>query len=618
MASYTDTELVEKIKEWYQGDTEINREWVKRAQESFRFYTGMQQWDPQVVGALKASARPALTINRILSTVHMPCGYQRRNRSDLKLYARKGGTVPIAELGTALIKHTMDTSRGEYELSDSFQDGAICGKGWLSLDLDYTNDPLHGDFVIRRESPFDILEDQTNQHYDVNKGMRVFKTWWWDKKEVELTYPRVKTEDLENAMQAPEWGNERVEPEKDWMDYEPHEYTANQMNEGPTDDRLLSKVKYLVKEIWFKEYDRVTFLVHVPTLTLKRIQKDQAEKAAAIIKANDLGDDYRIIDRIAPVMHKVVCVGDMILEKTEDPLDGIIAFPFFRYCPFWANGYAFGLVDNVKEPQEELNKRRSQVLHAANMTINAGMKVGSAANKKAIAELEQMGSHPGKIWDLSKFGGVLEAIDPPKLDAAHFKLAEQAADDIKEISGVNSDLLGTDPRASESGKARMVRQEAGLMVNEVMFDNLDRTQSDLGEHLWERVRRSDVYSEQEILAVVPDATLKHFMVRGADGQPVLDFATGKPAMDFSKIRQWRTGRYGVKVDRGAQSPTMRMAQFETILEARKAGVMIPDEMIFEMGDFPNKERLIEASRQMRQQMQSEQGYRPPRLQGRAG
>jgi len=328
-------------------------------------------------------------------------------------------------------------------------------------------------------------------------------------------------------------------------------------------------------------------------MNLRRLKKrDVPTVKAAIIRQPELRQEFRLVERISPVLHQVVVVGDTVLEQKEDPLEGIVRFPFFRYCPYWVDGFVFGVVENLKGAQRELNKRRSQVLHNANQTANSGWKVAKKGNDEAMRKLEQYGSTPGVTLDESDYGGKLDKIEPNKLDQAHFLLAEKAGDDIKEISGVNPDLTGTNPHASESGKARIVRQTAGLMVSEIVFDNFDRTQAGVGEFLWEIIRTSDVYSEQEITAVAQESSLKDFLRT--------DEATGEVVVDLSPLRNWDQGRYGVRVAAGKAAPTVRIAQFEQMLEAVKAGLPIPARFLIELSDLPNKEQILEELRALSQ------------------
>ena len=274
----------------------------------------------------------------------------------------------------------------------------------------------------------------------------------------------------------------------------------------------------------------------------------------------------------------------MILEEESDPFNGVMKYPFARFIPFLADGHPFGLVDNIKGPQEELNKRRSQVLHNLNSAANSGWKVNSLTNDGRQI-LENFGSSPGVVLEKTKFGGNIERIDPGRLDKGHFSMAERAEMDIRQISGVNSELMGTDQARDKSGKAMMIRQDAGLTVSQKVFDNYNRTQAELGTFLWEVIRRNDFYSSEEIEAIVTEHTMAAFMTQDPEGGE-------EPIVDLSVIENWDVGAYGVKVGLGSNSPTMRMAYFDQLLAMAKEGFPIPPDALLSLSEIPNREQIV--------------------------
>jgi len=457
-----EADVIEETKEQYRSASDVSTEWLERARESFRFYTAVGQWDPDDLATLQIEGRPALTIPYVFPIINLLCGYQRQNRSDIKLYPRHGGSLPVARLGTELIKHTMDTCDGFFALSDSFQDGVIGGKGWVSAERLFTNDVLRGDLVVAKESPFNILEDQYNRDYDINKGNFVFDTFWWTKKEVELQYPKKKY--IEEAVEHEDYALEHFHSPTAEDDY-PDDPTQVETH----DDR--AKTHYLIKKRWYKKWEKSTFLVHLPTLKVRRLNNKELEKAKRLITTFE--DEFRIIDRPAPILYKCVTVGDMVLEHIKDALDGLVLFPYFRFCPYWVDGYNMGALDLLKDAQRELNKRRSQTLHHHNTIANSGWIVGNDKNNEAMKKLRLFGSKPGIILCREDYGGYLERITPAPLDTGHFALAEKAANDIQNISGINPSLLEQTPESKESGRAKLLRQQAGLTVSETIFDNFN-------------------------------------------------------------------------------------------------------------------------------------------------
>jgi hypothetical protein len=268
-----------------------------------------------------------------------------------------------------------------------------------------------------------------------------------------------------------------------------------------------------------------------------------------------------------------VTAGNIVLEDIRDPYSGMTAFPYFRFCPYWVDGYVMGVVQNLQGPQQEVNKRRSQALHNLNQTANSGFKVKKILNNydKILAK---HGSKPGAVLDESKAGGKIERIEPAPLSEGHIKVAQMSADDMKEISGANPDLLGHMMEGIlESGKAIELRQAQGMKVVEVLFDNFSRTEKLLAIGLVDMIRFTDVYSDNEIRAIASEKL----------GQK-----------DLAQLRSRRVGKYGIKIESSSSSPTARYANFMSILEiARMYPERIPAEVVIENSDLANKEGIIQ-------------------------
>ena len=154
------------------------------------------------------------------------------------------------------------------------------------------------------------------------------------------------------------------------------------------------------------------------------------------------------------------------------------------------------------------------------------------------------------------------------------KSSEVSAQDMKEISGANPDLLGhLYGNQVESGRAIELRQSQGMKVVEVLFDNFSRTQKLITLGLVDMVRHTDVYSDQEILDIVSEKNMD---------------------ADLDLLRSRKVGKYGIKVESSSSSPTARYANFQNLLEiVQLFPDRIPPETVIEQSDLPNKELIID-------------------------
>jgi hypothetical protein len=541
------------VKEyWKHADAGLAGEFC-RMHEGFRFYTG-DQWDPADLAKLQSEKRPALTINLILPIVNLLSGIQRQGRQDVSVVARKGGLKPLASIYTQLLRHCMDLSDADYEIADAFLDGVIGSKGWLQLEIDHTEDPLSGDLVVRKVSPFAIREDPDAKEYDLNKsGKFIIHDEWMDKQSLVLNYPE-KAVDIEA-------GGLEIDPASG-------DVMAGANSTDPS--AALGMTRYRVRECWWKRYEKRMVLINTLTGAMKTVHPAQQELAVSI---GQKSRHWVIKDWVVPVLNKTITAGNLVLADIEDPFNGAVRFPYTRFCPFWVDGYVMGVVQNLIGPQQEVNKRRSQALHNLNQTANSGFKVKKVLNNYD-RHLAKFGSTPGVVLDESKAGGSIERIEPAPLSEGHIRASDMSADDMKEISGANHNLMGqVQENFAESGKAIELRQAQGMKVVEVMFDNFARTQKLLALGMVEMIRFTEVYSDEEIRAIV---------------------AESDEAIDTALLKSRRVGRYGITIESASSSPTARYASFMKILEiARMYPDRVPAEAVIEHSDLADKETLLE-------------------------
>lgn len=557
--------LIAKLEKWYRLADTPHTKWVGQAQRNLDFYLG-KQWDSEDLNKLKAEKRPALTFNHIKSVVNLVSGHERQNRRDIKAVNKKGGTRIVAEALTKLIKDIMDDKEGSYEKSHAFLKAIIMSRGWLTINLDFDDDLVNGNIIVEEMSPFRIKIDPFMQKYDMRDGMFIFKEEWLPKDKIEQTFPS-KKKDLESLDVA----DKDMQPVIDYGD------TYKEGGET-IDSGEIKEYKYRVKECWWREYKTTKILYNVQNGQSKDVTEVGDEKLNKIAK---ISDRWKVVRRTKPVLNLSMYVGKTILENIEDPFNGVTMFPLVPIYAYWIEGEWRGLIDDLQDPQQEINKRKSQLLHHLNLSANSGWM----GDEDAVADwdvVEQFGSKPGVIIKTRK-GKKLERLSPMPMSEGHLIIAKDAENAIKIISGVNADLLGMDPERQESGIAMQLRQRQGNVVIESMFDNLHLSEKILGKLLIEMIQKSGAYSREEMVKVVID---------GEEKDVALNKKTKSLFGAIQKIENdLSIGRYDIAVTTSPSMPTVRMANLHVMLTMAKQGLPVPPDMIIEQSDIPNKEEL---------------------------
>lgn len=530
---------------WKHSDAGLRDE-LNRMASGFNYYVG-NQWDAADIAKLDKEKRPHLTINLVLPIINLLSGIQRQGRRDITVIARKGGLKPLAAVFTETIRHCIDVTDADYEISDCFLDGVIGNKGWLGLGINYDDDPVNGDIEVSKVSPFDMREDPDAKEYDLNRsGKFVIRDYWFDKNALLLNYPEKKADIKAGGL-----------------DIDP-------ASGDVTEDNEKGVYRWRLRECWWKQYEKRLILINSVTGEIRPISSENREVALAVAAKSKL---WHVKEWVVPVLNKTVTAGNMVMEDVVDPYNGVTMFPYYRFCPFWVDGYVMGVSQNLLGPQQEVNKRRSQALHNLNQTANSGFKVKKVLNNYD-RHLAKHGATPGVVLDESKAGGKIERIEPAPLSEGHVTSSRMSADDMKEISGANPDLMGQVIRnENESGIAIQLRQAQGMKVVELLFDNFARTQKLISLGLVDMVRFTDVYSDEEIRSIISDKNMD---------------------VDLSRLRDRKIGKYGVKIESSTSSPTARYANFTSVMDiAKMFPDRIPPEAVIENSNIINKEGLLD-------------------------
>lgn len=572
-------ELIGKLNKWWRLADSDHTQWETQAKRDLDFYLG-KQWDSADLEKLTREGRPALTFNRIRAPINLVSGYERQNRRDIKAINKKGGSRVMAEVLTKLIKDVMDSSNGDYEKSHAFWKGIITSRGWLSLNLDFEKDLINGDLILEELSPFKVRIDPFVEKYDMSDAMFIFKIAWLPKDKIEQTFPDKKDE-LANLNV--------IEVDRQSIDYGDEYRDSTNTSTGGE----VKEYKYRVKECWWRDYKKTQILINTETGMTRDVTELPTDKVKRI---TDTLPKYRVIERVKKVLHLTVYVGNVMLQDIEDPFNGVTTFPIVPFFAYWIEGEWRSLVTDLQDPQQEVNKRRSQLLHHLNQSANSGW-MGDEDAVTDWSDVEDFGSKPGVIIKVRK-GKKLERITPASISEGHLLLAKEADIDIKLISGINADLLGITPEKHESGIAMQLRQRQGNITIESLFDNMRFTDKLLGKLLIDMIQRSGAYSREEMVKIVVDDKEQEVAV---NKKVLSEFGAIKKIENDLSI-----GQYDITVTSSPSMPTVRLANLHAMLEMVKQGFPVPPDLIIEQSDIPNKEQIKERMKAAQPQISKEE------------
>jgi len=281
--------------------------------------------------------------------------------------------------------------------------------------------------------------------------------------------------------------------------------------------------------------------------------------------------------------YAAVCCGHIMEEDQSSPLSpSYEGYPFFQFLAKYRPNAPDeklkikGLARNLKDPQREINKSKSQFLHIVSTAANSGW-VGDrdALSDPKKKDLEQMGSKPGVcVW--KKPGSELTQISPPGLPLAQKMRGEDATQDIKEIAGINTDALAIQDKTT-SGKAIALRIKQAITILAKMFKNFRLTRELVGGALVNMIPNIfDVRKLEKTLG-------QQFLEENQIGRGYLK----------AFLTQIEDGRFDLVITEADSSATVRLETFDQLMEMQKAGVPIPPDLAIEFSSIPNSKEILE-------------------------
>jgi hypothetical protein len=567
-------ELTE-LRDRFRNAVDADRSWRDEALEDFGFKWGTGQWSASDLSVLAMQKRPGLVVNKIAPLLKLLGGYQRLNRYNPILLPRTEGDGEKAKKATALTDWVMDETDYLNEESEAFDDGITCGRGWLEVGYEWDDETERGHIYVRKRSPFDIYPDPECRKYDLSDANYLADAEWVDKWTLINAFP--EQEELIQAVTAM--------------------YNADEDDRGDRNywyDNTTSKVRLV--RMWYRSTGHVE-------------------------KQTEWGETRKVRVRQIRVASYL---GDLILEDVESPYThGFL--PYVWFMPDWdgEGDIPRGVVRDLKDPQREINKRRSQLLHLLNTMANRGWFVQEGSlSPEELRKMELMGSTPGIVVKYNNTAPA--AFDTTQLPTAFAQVEQANTSDLKEISGINEEMMGMNVPASASGRAIELKQQAAITSIAGMLDNLRRTKRQVMRMLWGYRGRQGVIQQfitNEMAVRITQDDGQPGFVKLNQKVPVADPLTGVPplfdengeiiATVMDDVSTWE---FDIVLADEPTSPSGRTAAFWKLLEAAKQGVPIPPDILLEASDIPQKEaikaKMAAIAAQQAQQPQGPQGGQP--------
>lgn len=591
-------ETVLLMAERFQRDDAALSAWADTAKQCVDMSEG-RQWTQKEIAAAEAEGRPVMSFNKIGPLLRLVLGYHRQNRIEHKYLPANDHNAShvVAQSVTKIVKHIDANNSEEYIDTEVFLDGMMGGRGFFDYRLSFEHNDF-GDIASSAKDPFSIRLDSDADTYEPEHWGRVTEARWWSIDEVEFIFGKVAASLVAPLVYAGGYrggvGSSLIEMQEElapWRNFGGGDnlgiydnpiaiYLANSFDPYRKVIRVIDQQHYIrvmQRNILNLETgDRQPIPGHFTAPQIQKLMMWCAEQYAAKGKACPLQMQYRPTRRV----RWTTMVGDLVVHDDWSPYESLTTVPYF---PYFRRGKTRGMVEDLLDPQREVNRRRSANVDIVERTAHSGwMWHEKSMREPEKQKVEKYGAASGINIEWRGDATMKpEKIQPGTPPMAMERLEEKATLDLKEIAGINDAALGNLDRV-QSGRAIEARTRQSVLGIEMYNDNWKRTKKIGALKKLQLVQNH--YTEPRVFQILgPDS---NFITEEINKRQ----ATGEILNDVT------VGRYTAVVDETPISASFLGAQFEEAMELVEKGILpipIIQDIIVRASSLPQKELIMQ-------------------------
>lgn len=530
----------------YYESFENNTVLYRQDSETNRDYYDNKQITSEEEEILKARKQPVIVFNLYKRTIDALLGFEQTNRTDPKALPRTPQHQEDAESCTDAIRYVLDNNDFDTIASDAF-----------------------GFLLLEGVEAADVQVQLKSDHYEVTIYCVPWDRLFWDIHSRKKDFSDAKFKgiviwmDYEDAKQQGEaqgWDLSVLEMAKNATDSyssETHDDKPIRWNDTERKRLRVCLINYRKNGVWHYAY--FTKL--------------------GILKADKSG----------------------YLDENGEPDD------FFEFQSAFVSrdGDRYAYAKALRDPQDEVNKRRSKALHLLNVRQTFGNQTTGIDAHEIKAELAKPDGHVEmKHGEFGKDFGIIPNSD---MSSGNLQLLEEAKD-IFNVVGANTSITGTEDRVM-SGRAEIVRQQAGIRELTPVMSAHRAWKKRIYRKVWNRIRQ--FWKEEKWIRVTDDE--KNLKWVGLN-QPITQYQVleekyqGNPEMLQLLQQQANDPRMaqvlGVKndlaeldvdilIEEAPDVATIQDEQFQMVSALAESRPEVPIEAVVELSQLRNKEAFLE-------------------------
>lgn len=422
-----------RLVSMFEEAEEANQQARDLSAKSRDYYDGKQLTEEEIA-ELRKRKQPPIVINRIRRKIDWLRGLEMQSRTDPKAFPRTPLHQQGAEAATDAIRFVVDRCDFDKKRSGVWENMLIEGIGGIEVIHDFRPPMNEPEIKINRYAADRLFHDPHSVEPDFSDARYLGAVVWADAEALKKKFP----------------GKEEI-------------IAASVSSEDTYSSDYEDKPRY---QVWSDPKRKRVRQV------LCYYQEGDVWKWAQYVKGGilDEGESPYVDER-----GDSVC--PMLLQSAYVDRDG----------------QRYGVVRDMIDPQDEINKRRSKLLHQLNNRQTMGIKgaVNVATMKNQMSRPDGHVEIDAESVEAAREVGMkpFDIINQADQVAGQSALLQEAKGEL-DLMGANSGLAGKDQTgSSESGRAIMARQQGGLIEVAPLTDGLSQFTRRTYEHIWMRIRQ---------------------------------------------------------------------------------------------------------------------------------
>jgi hypothetical protein len=477
-----DDELLTRFAKWDKLIDAHWGEWESEAEECHDFVAG-HQWAKDVVEAMEEEQRVPVTFNRVAPTIDAVSGAEIMGRQQVIYEPRQVGASAQNEVLTKGADWVRDECDAEHEESEASRDCLITGIGFTETRMDYDEEP-DGKIVIERVDSMEMRADPSSRKANFADARYFRRQKPYSLEEFEELWPDASPSGADGEGKKP-------------VVVDPDQRYKNGSGDEGREDEVIVKVYQ-----WF-ELQTVHRVVG-PSGQEQQLTPDELDQAQQM--AQEKGAQLKSVKQQTRRYRRATVAAGQILDLQDIDV-GDFTWKAMTGKRDRNKGTWYGLVRPMMDPQRFANKYFAQIMNILNKNAKGGLLIEEGAIND-IRQFEDSWADPGKNTYVPAgtiSGDKIKDKTPPAYPMGQEKVMEYSISAVRDVTGVNQEMLGTADR-DQAGVLEHQRKQAAYGILSAFFDAFRRYRKMQGRLLLQFMQKH----------LTPD-----FLVRiiGNDGSP---------------------------------------------------------------------------------------------------